>query len=99
MMKHNKKISSNHINAFLNEYSKSLRSLSFYERKYNISRFILKKAILQSDADYCRHLLLKRAILKYENGEKVDDIALSLGISRATFYNLLKKEHKNERKD
>lgn len=79
----------NQMNCLLKEYSKSLRSIAFYERKYNIPRFAIEKAIKNSNANKKREKLIKKAIEKYHNGISAGQIADELGISRSKFYRLI----------
>lgn len=79
----------NQMDRLIKEYSKSLRSVAFFERKYNIPRFAIEKAIKNSNANKKREKLIKKAIEKYHNGISAGQIADELGISRSKFYRLI----------
>ena len=78
--------------ALAKEYSTTLKNLSYYTKKYNIPRSEAKRAIEQSGAEQKRNALLNKAIKKYRKGGNVNEIASSLGISRTSFYRLLKRK-------
>ena len=78
--------------ALAKEYSTTLKNLSYYTKKYNIPRSEAKRAIEQSGAEQKRKVLLNKAIKKYRKGGNVNEIASSLGISRTSFYRLLKRK-------
>lgn len=85
----------NQMDCLLKEYSKSLRSIAFYEQKYNIPRFTIEKAVKDSNANKKREKLIKESIRKYYNGISVIQISSDLGISRSKFYRLLQNYKDN----